>query len=100
MPAHAVEVASEPGYRPWQSLDAEAQALQVKRMQVYAAMVDRVDENVGRLLTYLADSGLKDNTLILFLSDNGVEGHDMERYRSNATWVPETFDNSLASIGT
>ncbi|TNF89641.1 MAG: arylsulfatase, partial [Gammaproteobacteria bacterium] len=45
------------------------------------------------------DSGLKDNTLILFLSDNGAEGHDMERYRSNVTWVPETFDNSLASIG-
>lgn len=99
VPASAVEVVNETGYRPWHTLDTEEQALQAKRMQVYAAMVDRVDESIGRLMSYLAENGLRENTLILFVSDNGAEGHDMERYGSNATWVPETFDNSLASIG-
>ena len=99
VPQAALEVNSQAGYRPWQTLATEEQALQVKRMQVYAAMVDRLDENIGRLLAYLTEQGLMENTLILFLSDNGVEGHEMERYRSNVAWVPETFDNSLASIG-
>lgn len=42
-----------------------------RRMAVYAAMVDRVDQNIGRLLTTLEETGEADNTLILFLSDNG-----------------------------
>lgn len=99
VPESAVQVTKEEGYRPWQSLTDDERALQVKRMQVYAAMVDRVDENVGRLLAHLAESGLRENTVILFISDNGAEGHDMGRYRSNARWVPATFDNSLGSIG-
>lgn len=99
IPENASEVTDEPGYQTWQSLAPETQALQVKRMQVYAAMVDRLDENVGRLMDYLEAHGLRENTLVLFLSDNGVEGHDMERYGPNVTWVPEHFDNSLAAIG-
>ena len=41
------------------------------RMAAYAAMVDRVDQNVGRMIEHLQRSGQLDNTLILFLSDNG-----------------------------
>ena len=100
VPAAALAVADEAGYQPWTELADDEQALATKRMQVYAAMVDRMDENVGRVLAYLEANNLRENTFILFLSDNGVEGHDMARYRSNRTWVPATFDNSLAAIGT
>jgi arylsulfatase len=41
------------------------------RMEVYAAMIDSVDQNVGRILDVLDELGIADNTLILFLSDNG-----------------------------
>jgi arylsulfatase len=41
-------------------------------MEVYAAMVDRLDQNIGRLLKRLEEQGKLDNTLILFLSDNGA----------------------------
>jgi arylsulfatase len=41
------------------------------RMAVYAAMVDRMDQNIGRLLQTLRDLGLETNTLVMFLSDNG-----------------------------
>jgi arylsulfatase len=40
-------------------------------MAVYAAMIDRVDQNIGRLVTAMKNAGQLDNTLLLFLSDNG-----------------------------
>lgn len=41
------------------------------RMAVYAAMIDSMDQNIGRLMAALKNSGEADNTLVLFLSDNG-----------------------------
>ena len=58
--------------RPWEegkSSDLEWEQL---RMEVYAAMVDNVDQNIGRLMDVLDEVGEGDNTLILFLSDNGA----------------------------
>ncbi len=53
----------------WQ--DTEQQAWFERRMEVYAAQVDCLDQNVGRIVTALQDTGQFENTLILFLSDNG-----------------------------
>jgi len=41
------------------------------RMSVYAAQVDRMDQGIGRIMTNLRQSGLEENTLVMFLSDNG-----------------------------
>lgn len=56
---------------PWDSLSAEEKDEMDFRMAVYAAIVDRLDQNVGRLVESLKRSGQFDNTVILFLSDNG-----------------------------
>ncbi|MBK1877705.1 arylsulfatase [Pelagicoccus mobilis] len=66
----------------WDSLDAEKQKEMDMRMAVYAAMVDRVDWNVGKLVSVLEESGQLDNTLIMFLSDNGAcaEGPTLGRF--------------------
>jgi arylsulfatase A-like enzyme len=54
---------------PWSSVDdKEAEDL---KMAVYAAQVDRMDQGIGRLLAMLDDQGKTENTLVLFLSDNG-----------------------------
>jgi arylsulfatase len=53
----------------WQ--EEKDKAWQERRMEVYAAMVDRMDQNIGRLLRALEETRQLDNTLILFLSDNG-----------------------------
>ncbi len=45
---------------------------QDQRMAIYAAMVDRVDQNIGRLINTLKDLNIEENTLIMFLSDNGA----------------------------
>ncbi|MFB3827806.1 MAG: arylsulfatase [Bryobacteraceae bacterium] len=66
----------------WDSLDAERRADLARRMAVYAAMVDRMDRNIGRVLEDLRRADELDNTLIFFLSDNGA----------CAEWDPYGFD--------
>ncbi len=56
----------------WENLSPEERKLEATRMEVYAAMVDRLDQNIGRLLKRLEEQGKLENTLILFLSDNGA----------------------------
>ncbi len=63
---------SAPTYRSWSDLDDSTKTDQVRRMQVYAAMIDRMDQNIGRLLDYLEERDKLDNTLIMFASDNGA----------------------------
>jgi arylsulfatase A-like enzyme len=55
----------------WDSLDAKKRDEMDLKMAVYAAMVDRVAQNVGKLVAQLKQADWFDNTLILFLSDNG-----------------------------
>ena len=62
---------SDPTHKAWSSLDPWKKQDQVRRMQVYAAMIDRVDQNIGKLLAKVKEQGEEDNTLIMFASDNG-----------------------------
>jgi arylsulfatase len=68
-------------------------------MQAFAAMVSDLDIQVGRILDWLDKSGQADNTIILFLSDNGYEGHDLRHGFTEAADFAKTFDNSLDRIG-
>jgi len=56
----------------WDSIPAERRADLARRMAVFAAMVDRMDQNIGRVMADLRRRGEFDNTLIFFLSDNGA----------------------------
>lgn len=79
----------------WEQLDAEQQRYEARKMEVYAAMVDNLDVNIGRLFSYLKDSGQYDNTLIVFISDNGAAGEDHKVFFKDG---PET-DDSYANLG-
>jgi len=63
---------SAPEFPEWSTLDSAKRRDEIRRMEVYAAMVDRVDQNVGRVLEKLKNIERLDNTLILFASDNGA----------------------------
>jgi len=65
---------SERGHevQPWDALSPDLQRLFARYMEVYAAMVDNVDQQLGRLMTALDEMGELDNTLVLFTSDNGA----------------------------
>ena len=54
-----------------------ARALQGRKMELYAGLVENLDFNIGRLLEYLREVGEYDNTLFMFFGDNGAEGTDL-----------------------
>ncbi len=55
----------------WETLSEDVRDQEDLRMAVYAAMVDRMDQNIGRLLAKIRELGEEDNTLVMFCSDNG-----------------------------
>lgn len=69
---------------PWN--DVEDLAREKRRMEVYAAMVDSMDQGIGRILKAIDESGHADNTLVMFLSDNGgcasFPGYSDEKQRA------------------
>lgn len=67
-------------------------------MDVFAAMLDSIDQNVQRLVNYLDASGELDNTVILFLSDNGADGTPLENDPMLDGWIKH-FDNSVENMG-
>jgi len=84
----------------WDGLTLQQKREAARNMEIYAAMVDRLDRNVGRVLNRLRQDGELDDTVVIFLADNGAEGLDpesagrelMARYLKNA-------DNSLQNRG-
>ena len=57
---------------PWEELSADQKKREARKMELYAAMVENLDGHIGRLLDYLKSKSLFENTLIVFMSDNGA----------------------------
>ena len=84
----------------WNALSAEGKRTAARDMEIYAAMVDRLDQNVGRVIQTLKETGEYDNTVILFLADNGAEGTDFEQTRSPVfKAISANADNSFDNRG-
>ena len=69
---------SEPTHRGWDAMTPEQRADQARRMEVYAAMIDRLDQKIGEVVAKLKQIGAFENTLILFASDNGASAEDVQ----------------------
>jgi arylsulfatase len=67
----------DPRVPPWE--EAKDRELQELKMAVYAAMVERMDEGIGRVVAQLDRMGAADRTLVLFLSDNGASAEEYDR---------------------
>ncbi len=87
-------VMSEPEaeVRRWDELPSSIQKQESHRMAAYAGMLDRLDWNVGRLLHHLQKQGLAENTLVIFLADNGGDysNGDIRTYDAQVPWEPGT----------
>ena len=83
----------------WDALTPQEKAYQARRMEVYAAMAEAMDHEVGRLISYLKETGQFDNTVFLFLSDNGAEGSDPYATLSGRLWLDHNYDRSLERLG-
>ena len=64
-------------YVTWDTLSAEQKKQQADKMEIHAAMVNVIDDQVGRIITLLKEKGTLDNTVVLFLSDNGASAQQM-----------------------
>lgn len=64
---------------PWSELSEEQRRFQATKMAIHAAMVDRMDQEIGRILAQMKEMGVFDNTLICFASDNGASAEIMVR---------------------
>jgi arylsulfatase A-like enzyme len=85
------ELSPRPANIPaWDSLDSAHKQFEGQRMAVYAAMVDRMDQNIGRLLGKLSEWKIEDNTLVIFLSDNGANPYDRTSNRKIPPGGPDS----------
>jgi len=82
---------------PWDSLSDEDRRMYAKRMTVYAGMLENVDANFGRLTAYLEEIGEADNTVIVFMSDNGPDNNEQDK--NFPEWYAANFDLSYEAMG-
>jgi arylsulfatase len=91
------------GQPEWSEMSGDEQAFSARTMEIYAAMVDRMDYNIGRVIDYLRETGELDNTVVVFMSDNGAEGAIVEAMPilggAIAAEIERNLDNSLDNIG-
>ena len=86
----------------WDKLTPEQKAHRSRDMEIYAGMIDYLDYSIGRVLNHLRDKGEYDNTLIVFVSDNGPSKTTIVDYLAlggDAADFVRGFDNSLENKG-
>lgn len=89
-----------PATRSWDELSDDEKALEVRGMEVYAGMLEAMDYHYGRVIDFLQEIGELDNTIVIFLSDNGANPFYSSDYpgASDPAFAGQ-FDNSLENIG-
>lgn len=80
----------DPNVPAWEELTSAQKEEYALLMTVYAAMVDRLDQNIGRLMQRLEELGIEDNTLVLFCSDNGGCPYQNEEKPDSVPGGPES----------
>ena len=100
VPASAMPGPRNPAIKPWIQLSAEQKKIESRKMELYAAMVDNLDKHIGQLIQFLKDFKQFDNTVIVFMSDNGAAAEDF--YNDTGGFGPflrEHYDNSYENMG-
>ena len=83
----------------WDPLRVDQRRQQTHHMEVYAGMAEAMDFQVGRLVDYLKASGRYDNTIFVFLSDNGSDPADPLNIPVASTWVRMHYDTDADPPG-
>lgn len=100
IPADAALPPVHEDLRQWDSLDAGQRAMYAKSMAVHAGMLEAMDLHIGRLIDYLKQRGLYENTVFLLTSDNGPEPSDPIAQTGYSTWMARHgYDHRLENLG-
>ncbi len=94
-----------PTAAPWDSLSLVAQERYVRAQEIYASMVELLDQEIGRLIAYLDDTDQLENTIIFFMSDHGASAAEIGIVDGPSSMAPHfnklitQRDNSLENFG-
>ncbi|KXX70595.1 arylsulfatase [Flammeovirga sp. SJP92] len=90
--------------KKWNDLSEEEKKYQARVFATYAAEIEDQDNRIGQILDYLKESGQFENTMIVYLSDNGPEGMEAENPNTGnevfGEWIAKNYDTSFEAIGT
>jgi arylsulfatase len=97
------EVVPDAWNKEWKSMTDYERKASARAMECFAGMVDNIDQNVGKIINYLKQTGEFENTMIIFQSDNGAEGASYEALPTIGPdlmrVVKKYYNNSLDNIG-
>jgi len=96
----SIQAPKRPSYvKPWADLSDQERTYHARNMEIYAAMVDSMDTGIGRVIDYLDKRDQLDNTIIVFISDNGAEHWDHSSAPPPIGEFAANFDNSAENTG-
>lgn len=87
------------GLEDWNALDPTRRVYEARRMEVYAGMAEAMDHEIGRLREAIRALGADDNTIFVFLSDNGAEPSDPYEYLSGRLWLATQYTRDTDRLG-
>lgn len=103
VPHDVVAVGGQNLSRDWNTLNAEEKRLSSRTMECFAGMVQNMDTQIGRVLDHLEQTGELEDTVVLFMSDNGAEGLLLEAIPlikgDVHDHIAKYYDNSLDNMG-
>ncbi len=99
IPAHAQLSEGHPSVQDWDKLLPAQRQVELKRMRIYAAMIENMDHHIGRLLQVLNERNTDRETVIIFLSDNGAEGNAIDRDNGQQLLDPVQLRQSTGKLG-
>ena len=84
---------------PWTMLTSKEKQREARKMELYAAMIDNLDFHIGRLIEFMKKEGLYENTLIIFMADNGAAGEDFYHKGPFVEYIQAQYDNTYENMG-
>ncbi|HHE65108.1 MAG TPA: arylsulfatase [Bacteroidetes bacterium] len=99
IPKDAVLPPNHQRVKSWDSLSEKEKKKESRKMELYAGMVDNLDHNIGRIIQYLKDIGEFENTLIVFMSDNGAAAEDFYHNDEYGPFIRKHFNVDYENMG-
>jgi arylsulfatase A-like enzyme len=85
--------------KPWSRLSQDEKLIEARKMELYAGMVDNLDVNIGRILDYLKQTNQFENTIVVFMSDNGAAANDFYYHPYFADFLNANYTDAYAEMG-
>jgi len=107
IPANSVLPERNPGVQPWDELNDTQIKVYIRLQEVFAGFLNHADEQIGRVIAALDELGIRENTLVILVSDNGASQEGLQngtantdRYRNYNPDTPEEMIKILDKLGT